>query len=92
MLIKREVMETLAKSLPKYRNDMTILGNSGDVDEITEFFPVYICPVEKRLLSEDYAFCTLARQAGYKIHAAPWVNLGHYGNYLYQGGLVPVNA
>jgi len=41
------------------------------------------------LLSEDYYFCHKAREAGLKVWAAPWVQLGHFGNYLFEGGLLP---
>ena len=29
------------------------------------------------------------RKAGFKIHGAPWVRLGHFGSYLFEGGPIP---
>jgi len=40
-------------------------------------------------LSEDYYFCWRAREAGLTVWAAPWVQLGHFGTYLFEGGLIP---
>ena len=88
MLIKKEVMMQLKEVLPSYVNDVKVL--SGQVtDRITEYFACAIEPGIERLLSEDYYFCWKAREHGIKIHAAPWVNLGHFGSYLFEGGLLP---
>ena len=88
MLIKKEVLIKMKESLPSYVNDVKVL--SGEVtDRITEYFACAIEPGLERLLSEDYYFCWKAREQGFKIHAAPWVNLGHFGSYLFEGGLLP---
>lgn len=88
MLIKKEVLIKMKENLPSYVNDVKVL--SGDVtDRITEYFACAIEPGIERLLSEDYYFCWKAREMGIKIHAAPWVNLGHFGSYLFEGGLMP---
>lgn len=88
MLIKREVMQKLKDVLPAYNNDVSVL--SGPVlDKITEYFACAIEPGVERLLSEDYYFCWKARENGIRIWAAPWVNLGHFGSYLFEGGLIP---
>ena len=89
MLIKREVFEALADKVPEYTNDMYL---STDVVEkpnmIKEFFTTSIDPeANNRLLSEDYHFCKLARKNGFKIHAAPWVELSHTGTYVFSGAL-----
>ena len=34
-------------------------------------------------LSEDWAFCHRAREAGFKIYIDPAIRLGHIGNYIY---------
>ena len=91
MLIKKEVMMQLKEFLPSYVNDVIVL--SGQVnDRITEYFACAIEPGIERLLSEDYYFCWKAREHGIKIHAAPWVYLGHFGSYLFEGGLMPNQA
>ena len=38
-----------------------------------------------RYLSEDYAFCQLARHIGIKIYLCPWMKLGHIGTYVFDG-------
>jgi hypothetical protein len=89
MLIKREVFEKLKPVVKSYVNDVVDLSGQMGADRIYEYFPVFIEPETERLLSEDYAFCRIARDAGIKIHAAPWVQLGHFGTYLFEGGLIP---
>lgn len=89
MLIKREVFTKLAETVPTYNNDVVDLsGNTKVGDKIHEFFATSIEPGTDRLLSEDYHFCRLWRLAGGKIYAAPWMNLGHMGSYLFEGQLV----
>ena len=68
--------------------DVTII-NGNITEKIVEYFACSIEPETQRLLSEDYHFCRVARLNGYKIYAAPWVTLGHFGTYLFEGGLVP---
>ncbi len=41
----------------------------------------------RQYLSEDWAMCELARQCGFKLYAAPWVQLIHSGNMDYSGSL-----
>lgn len=85
MLIKRSVFDTLKDRVQTYL----------DVDDdmvIHEFFSIVKDRNSERLLSEDYAFCQLARDHGIKIHVAPWARLGHYGSYLFEGTLIPVQS
>jgi hypothetical protein len=90
MLIKRQVFEKLQKRVKSYRNDVGDLGGTiKPQDLIYEYFPVFIEKETNRLLSEDYAFCKLAREAKFDVWAAPWVSLGHFGTYLFEGGLIP---
>ena len=89
MLIKREVIEDLAKYVPEYTNDMfSAVDDQSNPKNIKEF---YACSIDatsgNRLLSEDYHFCKLARNNGYKIHVAPWVRLSHTGTYIFDGSL-----
>lgn len=87
MLIKREVFEKLKETTPVYRNDVTDLGNQLGYEEMNEYFA---CSIDetRRLLSEDYHFCKIARDAGMKVWAAPWVNLTHVGTYAFEGQLL----
>jgi hypothetical protein len=88
MLIKRKVFEDLADKVPSYTNDMY---HAVDVVRkpkiIKEFFATSIDEESNRLLSEDYHFCKIAREAGFKVYAAPWANFGHTGTYTFSGQL-----
>jgi len=88
MLIKREVYEGLIGKVPTYKNNVMDLQNPKNGEDINEFFATQIEPESGLLLSEDYDFCKKARQNGYKVWAAPWVQLGHVGTYPFEGQLV----
>ena len=92
MMIKREVFEALADKVPEYNNDMYLAVDTERKPKIIkEYFATSIDPdANNRLLSEDYHFCKLARQHGFKIHAAPWVQLSHTGTYIFSGALQKV--
>ncbi|WIM90080.1 hypothetical protein PT015_12015 [Candidatus Mycobacterium wuenschmannii] len=78
MLIKRAVFEALADGTASY-----VDGSTPGI-ELKEFYAVSIDPdAGNSLLSEDYHFCKLARDRGFKIHAALWVNLNHTGTYIF---------
>lgn len=87
MVIKREVFEGLADKVPQYHNDMFLsTDDQTKVKVIKEFFATSIdADSGNRLLSEDYHFCKIARQAGYKVYAAPWAQLSHCGSYIFNG-------
>jgi hypothetical protein len=88
MLIKREVFEALKDKVPTYTNDMVLIVDKNPVKKIIhEFFATSIDETSNRLLSEDYHFCKIARQIGYKVYAAPWANLVHSGTYNFSGTL-----
>jgi hypothetical protein len=87
MLIKREVFESLKPFVNTYHNDVLDTAGTFKPDLMHEYFPVMV--EDSRLLSEDFAFCTIARRQGFQIWAAPWVRLGHYGSYLFEGSLIP---
>jgi len=88
MVIKREVFEMLENKVPTYTNDVVDLNGNLKADKILEYFATSIEPETNRLLSEDYHFCKLARDNGIKVWAAPWVQLGHMGTYLFDGKLL----
>jgi len=88
MMIKREVFEKLADLVPSYTNDVTDLSGNIKADEIKEFFATSIEPGTNRLLSEDYHFCRIWREAGGQIFAAPWAHLAHVGSYVFEGALL----
>ncbi|MGI9136143.1 MAG: hypothetical protein ACR2JS_03665 [Candidatus Nanopelagicales bacterium] len=88
MIIKREVFEKLLDKVPSYTNDVTDLAGNIKNDEIKEFFATSIEPGTNRLLSEDYHFCRIWREAGGQVWAAPWAHLSHIGSYVFEGALL----
>jgi hypothetical protein len=88
MLIKRGVFEALKDKVPTYTNDMILIVDKNPVKKIIhEYFATSIDETSNRLLSEDYHFCKLARQNGFKVYAAPWARLVHTGTYMFSGQL-----
>ena len=89
MLIKREVFEALADKVPEYNSDMYLAVDLERKPKvIKEYFATSIDEDSgNRLLSEDYHFCKLARKNGFKVLAAPWVQLSHTGTYIFSGEL-----
>lgn len=88
MLIKREVFEKLAESVPSYTAPAYTVVTASNPDRIVkEFFTTSIDPDDNQLLSEDYHFCRIARQAGFKIYVAPWPQLTHIGTYAFSGSV-----
>jgi hypothetical protein len=88
MLIKRSVFEHLNDKVPSYTNDMYhAVDVVRKVKIIKEFFATSIDEESNRLLSEDYHFCKIAREAGLKVYAAPWAQFGHTGTYTFSGQL-----
>jgi hypothetical protein len=88
MLIKRGVFEALADKVPSYTNDMYhAVDVVREVKIINEYFATSIDEESNRLLSEDYHFCKIAREAGFKVYAAPWATFGHTGSYTFSGQL-----
>lgn len=89
MLIKREVFEGLIGKVPTYNNDVfAAVDDQSKPAIINEFFTTSIDKESgNRLLSEDYHFCKIAREAGFKVWAAPWAQLSHTGTYIFSGQL-----
>jgi hypothetical protein len=80
MLVKREVFEALHDQVPTY-----VVGGAT----IREFYATDIHTETHRLIGEDYYFCLLARSHGFKVYAAPWIQLTHTGPYEYASELQP---
>lgn len=72
LLIKREVIEKLTEIHGTY------MGQHGPSPAIF-MTPIY----EGGLESEDFHFCRIAREAGYKIIMDPSVKLKHWGQFAY---------
>jgi len=85
--IKREVLERMEKLYPE-RNFMQDHDEGGRKSH--DWFPVGV--VGNRYLSEDWFFCHVARQMGYRIMAHTGVLLDHVGKKRYIGQIPKVNS
>ena len=86
MLIKRQVLKDLENTIERYRvNEADEIMRKFEGKGIPRFFATSIDPISGVLLSEDYHFCRLWREAGGKVWAAPWVRLAHVGTYIFEG-------
>ena len=81
--VTRAPFEAIRKLMPLCHRGWT----QGKAD--TSFWPFYLpsileWPGEGHIyLSEDWAFCQRAREAGFKIWVHPGLRVGHYGSYMY---------
>jgi hypothetical protein len=80
MLIKRGVFEALAVDVRGFVYEQTV---------IKEYYASTIDPETGKMMSEDYHFCRLARDHGFKVCAAPWVRLSHTGTYVFDSPIQP---
>jgi hypothetical protein len=64
------------------------IQNPQNGEKVNEFFATCIEEESGLLLSEDYYFCKRAREHGFKVWAAPWVDLAHVGTYAFEGQLL----
>ena len=90
MLIKRKVFDELMGKVPVYMNDMYhAVDTERKTKAIWEFFATSIdIDTGRRLLSEDYHFCKIAREHGFTVWGAPWAKLVHTGSYNFSGQLL----
>lgn len=101
MMIKRDVFTKFKDAYPtlSFKPDHQGQQNFDGSRYIHMFFPCLIDHKDElvgggsdRYLSEDYAFCQLARKIGYQIWLMPWMNLGHIGSIEFQGNLPAIAA
>ena len=85
MLIKRCVFEKMQIQYPEL--DCMNDHQNRDFDTYNAVFDCMIDPVNRRYLSEDYAFCRRWQQMGGKIYADTSTTLGHVGNLPFSGQL-----
>ena len=84
MCIHRNVFDAIAKKNPWLSYHKT----GPDSPKMTCFFDAGVTREPyARFVSEDYAFCQLARAAGFSIWLAPWVKLTHHGYYRWIGDI-----
>lgn len=91
MLIKRSVFEKIKEYYPDiaYSNDAHTIKPDGTTEivktTVHAFFDTMIDDVDKRYLSEDYAFCRRWQKIGGKVYLDPAIILNHVGNYVFHG-------
>lgn len=76
MLVKRETVEGMVEKFPEltYRRNIT-----GD-----ECWALYMPCLEKgEYLSEDWAFCRRAKEAGFEVWVDGGIKCGHWGKHRY---------
>jgi hypothetical protein len=81
MVIRRDVIETLCARHPelRYAADAQDRADGLAASHLHALFQPMIDPDNGHLLSEDYAFCRRARDAGFRIFVAPWMHTSHTG-------------
>jgi hypothetical protein len=96
--IRRDVFTTLidngsAIAYDQSSDEIAFAGRTGH-----DFFPTGPDPRYpvgsggRQYLSEDWAFCELARAAGFQLWTAPWIELTHSGYMDYSGSLDVMDA
>lgn len=78
LLCDRAVYERLRVEV----DDIEYNDDAGPQRPIWNFFPIPV--VNKRLLSEDYAFCRLWQGIGGKCHLLPSLELHHVGSHVFR--------
>jgi hypothetical protein len=87
MMIRRDVLEQLKPEVATYRRS-TVKVDGEYVEPIAyEFFATRIDDTGC-YLSEDYDFCELARGRGISVWCNPFIQLGHWGSYLFEGDIL----
>jgi cellulose synthase/poly-beta-1,6-N-acetylglucosamine synthase-like glycosyltransferase len=83
MAIRRDTLEKIIEANP---DRFYVSGEAPSYgSETFDFFPVGIDRSSNRYISEDYAFCKMAREAGVQPWILPWIQLNHFGSYIFEG-------
>ena len=97
MMAQREVFTRWREAYPQFeykpdhnrsenfKGDRYIHAYFDTVIDNDKYMPMGASNNSDRYLSEDYAFCQLARHIGEKIYLCPWMKLGHIGTYVFDG-------
>ena len=78
-LVKRHVVEGMIEKYPELEYSQSLTGSTA-----WALYQPYV--YEREYLSEDWAFCQRARDAGFEIWLHGGVRLGHWGKKLYRFG------
>lgn len=94
MLMSKESVNKIRRKNPhlKYTPDHVRTAGFDGSRPIYNLFEIKIDENSNRLLSEDYAFLKLAREAGLTIFVFPWIKLIHVGTWFFQGDLLSLGV
>jgi hypothetical protein len=86
-IVKREVIEKMVETHPElhYKHDSSIDPKFNP--HCYAFWDTEIDPVDRRYLSEDYAFCRRWQRMGGEIWVDPNTKLNHVGSFTFEGNL-----
>ena len=87
MMIRRDAMEIIVKSFPDLQCVNDIPSSRAILPKYVAVFETMIDPVSRRYLSEDYAFCRRAQQAGVEIWVDAVSGLAHVGTNVFEGDI-----
>jgi hypothetical protein len=90
MLVKREVFTKLIEKYPNLIiKQHTLLGGKAVIKEnLYNFFDTFFNEKNNSYTGEDFYFCKLCRDAGFKIYALVDEYITHNGNFAYKGRLI----
>jgi hypothetical protein len=78
MLIRRHVLETLHNKHPEWAYYV-------DSEQAYHYSIFDFKSSQTGHIGEDYLFCDRVREAGFKVHLDPEINLGHFGSIEHTG-------
>jgi GT2 family glycosyltransferase len=86
-IVKREVINQMIKKYPDlhYKNDSSIDPKFNE--HCYALWDTEIDPIDRRYLSEDYAFCRRWQRMGGEIWVDPNTKLNHVGSFTFEGNL-----
>lgn len=89
MIIRRDVFESLCQRHPELRYVPDALDRESGLvgDTLYALFQPLTDPDSGQMMSDDYAFCRRARDAGFRIWLAPWMRTSHTGPARFAGSL-----
>jgi hypothetical protein len=90
MLIKKEVFIKLIEKYPNFIIKQHTLVNGGLVEEdsLYNFFDTFFRQEDNNYHGEDFYFCKLCTDVGFKIYALIDEYIVHHGDYGYKGRLI----
>ena len=99
MMVQRPVFDKWREAYPQFhykpdhnrseqfKGDRYIHAYFDTVIDNEQYMPMGSSNKSDRYLSEDYAFCQLARHIDIPIYLCPWMKLGHIGTYVFDGSM-----